>query len=434
MSETDLNNKLDIELKSDEIQEMLTKTPHWILKWGNMLILFLILILLTIAWLIKYPDIITADALVTTSIPTLREYAQVSGIIDTILVEDDKLVLPNEKLAVLENSANYEDVYLLKSIIDTINSNNVVSFPIDNLKDLNLGEIDSNFGLFANSYSLYVLNLQLNPYGVKGLTNKGSISQLERRLISLKNQREIQTTELDIVTTDFKRNQELFNNGVIAQQEFENKEITLLNAQRAIENIEISISQIEEAISNTKYNSKEIFIDRARDEMMLYSNVLQSLSQLKKSINEWELKYIIKSRISGYVNSLDFWTQSQSISQGDALFSIIPVENSHYIAQLKTLALNLGKINLKQKVNIKLDNFQEAEYGFIIGSVEGISRVADKEGLYKVEVSLPDRLITTYNKEIRFKSEMNGFAEIITDDLRIIDRFFYQIKSLLIQN
>ena len=36
-----------------------------------------------------------------------------------------------------------------------------------------------------------------------------------------------------------------------------------------------------------------------------------------------------------------------------------------------------------------------------------------------------------YNKEIDFKQEMRGTAEIITEDLRLFERFFYQFKQLL---
>jgi len=40
-------------------------------------------------------------------------------------------------------------------------------------------------------------------------------------------------------------------------------------------------------------------------------------------------------------------------------------------------------------------------------------------------------LVTSYNKEIPFKQEMRGTAEIITEDLRLIERFFYQFKELV---
>ena len=43
-------------------------------------------------------------------------------------------------------------------------------------------------------------------------------------------------------------------------------------------------------------------------------------------------------------------------------------------------------------------------------------------------------MITSYNKDIEFKQEMRGAAEIITEDLRLIERFFYQFREVLNRN
>lgn len=46
---------------------------------------------------------------------------------------------------------------------------------------------------------------------------------------------------------------------------------------------------------------------------------------------------------------------------------------------------------------------------------------------------LSKKLTTTYNKEIDFRQEMKGTANIITEDLRLIERFFYKLKDVLSQ-
>jgi len=63
-----------------------------------------------------------------------------------------------------------------------------------------------------------------------------------------------------------------------------------------------------------------------------------------------------------------------------------------------------------------------------------------KQNLFKIEYTpeayyknLPKTLITSYNKEIEFKQEMQGVAEIITEDLRLIERVFYQFKKIFKQ-
>ncbi len=64
------------------------------------------------------------------------------------------------------------------------------------------------------------------------------------------------------------------------------------------------------------------------------------------------------------------------------------------------------------------------------GTIRSISMVPDTNGNYLIDVELPKKLMTTYNKEIAFKQEMSGSAEIITEDLRLIERFFYQLKNI----
>ena len=50
---------------------------------------------------------------------------------------------------------------------------------------------------------------------------------------------------------------------------------------------------------------------------------------------------------------------------------------------------------------------------------------------YIVEVTLPQDMKTNYNIPLKFSQEMKGSAEIITEDLRLIQRFFNPIKSLM---
>lgn len=44
---------------------------------------------------------------------------------------------------------------------------------------------------------------------------------------------------------------------------------------------------------------------------------------------------------------------------------------------------------------------------------------------------IPKDLKTTYNKQLPFDKELKGNADIVTQDLRLIERFFYQIRKLL---
>jgi HlyD family secretion protein len=70
------------------------------------------------------------------------------------------------------------------------------------------------------------------------------------------------------------------------------------------------------------------------------------------------------------------------------------------------------------------------EYGMVKGTVGSVSLVPSDDN-YTVEIDLPQDLKSNYNILLPFSQEMKGDVEIITEDLRLIQRFFNPVKSLL---
>lgn len=423
--------KDDIELRSEEVKDILTKVPHWMIRWGSILFLILFLLVIVLTWFIKYPDIITAEAILTTEIQPQKEYARVSGTIDTIYVKDNQLVNKNSLLAILENTANYKDVYYLKSILDTlVLDKNQISFPFDKLPLLFLGDIESDFSQFENNYFQYLINKELDPLSNEAIANKISKVELDKRLNSLVAQLNLTKSELAFKKKDLKRNKSLFEKGVISSVEFENKELEYLISQKSNQTLSITISQLRESIGNAANITKATEFNIVREEIRLLKNVLQAYNQLKKAIKEWEITYVLKSNIEGKVSYLNFWNSNQTVNSGDLVFTIIPTTDSPYIAKLRTPSTNSGKIQLGQKVNLSLYDYPEYEFGVIRGTVSKISETSNLEGTYVVDVSIPKDLISSYGKPIVFKQEMKGEADIITEDLSLLGRLFYTFRTI----
>ena len=84
----------------------------------------------------------------------------------------------------------------------------------------------------------------------------------------------------------------------------------------------------------------------------MLKKVIQSFNQLKKSIKNWEIKYVLSSKINGKISYLNYWNKNQTVNQGDLVFTIIPSENSAFIAKLKTPAQNIGKVKIGQQYQI----------------------------------------------------------------------------------
>jgi len=247
----------------------------------------------------------------------------------------------------------------------------------------------------------------------------------------LKSQKSLSLKELDFRRKDLKREKGLFNKGVISAKYYEQRQIDMLQAEKSYKSLESSISQTRELINNSQKDLKSTSIEKTLNDSRLLKKTIQSYYQLKKAIKDWEKQFVLKSSIEGNVSFLSFWSENQTAKTGNLVFTIIPANNSSYIGKIHAPAANSGKIKIGQRVQIKLASYPSDEFGEINGSVKAIYIIPDENGNYLMDVGLPDKLITTYDKIIEFKHEMKGTAEIVTEDLRLIERFFYQLKNIL---
>jgi len=90
-----------------------------------------------------------------------------------------------------------------------------------------------------------------------------------------------------------------------------------------------------------------------------------------------------------------------------------------------------GKVKVGQRANVRINNFPDQEFGYLEGVVERISVTANPDGMYEVEIHFPKGLVTNYGIQLPIDRQMQGSAEIITEDIRLIVRFFNPIKKIL---
>lgn len=421
----------EIELRSEEVQEILERMPHWTIRWGNMVVLSVLLLLLLMAWIIRYPDIVSTEITITTQIPPEKLIARTSGKIQKILVRNGMQVSENTPLAVIESSASYSDVFLLKAAVEKVKlAGGPFYFPFEDLPQLTLGEIEDSFIIFEKDYINYELNKDLQPYQADEYAHKVEALELEERLALLIEQKEISKKEQELKKNELDRYMRLHQKGVISTQEWETKNLDYLQSDKSFKDVNASISQIKSAINDLLRNKRTTKINENRDDISLYRNAMQSLNKLKKAIADWELEYVLRSSISGEVSFLQIWNENQTIASGDNVFAIIPRSQDDYVGKVKAKAQNSGKIKLGQEVNIRLSNFPDREFGVVKGKVSSISLTPDMEGNLLIDISLPNKLETTYQKKIIFQQEMTGNADIITEDLRLVERLLYQFRDI----
>ncbi|SIT96146.1 HlyD family secretion protein [Epilithonimonas bovis DSM 19482] len=421
----------NIELRSESVQDILTQPPHWMIRWGNTVIFIILLLILVMSYIIKYPEFVPASVIITSENPPEKLEARTNSKIEKILIKDHQKVKAGQVMMVLQSTANYHDILELKDIVDSLSTNQLQSFPLQKVSTFKLGEIQSDYNSFAKAFQDERLFTRLQPYAPENLAANQSLSEYRGRIANLQQQRSIEVAKYELTKKNFQRSQELFNQGVIAAVELENEKIKFLQAEQNLKNINISLSQMQEAISGLNKTKSGASINTEKDKINYSSQTLQLYEQLRKSLRQWEQSYLFISSTNGVVSFQQFWGENQFVKQGDVVMSILPENTESLIGRMQIPSANSGKVQTGQKVLIKLDNYRFQEYGIIEGKVQNISLTPDENGNYYVDVILPKGLKTSYNKTLPFDKELKGNGEIVTEDLRLIERFFFQIRKLL---
>ena len=160
----------EIELRSEEVQEVMSLIPAWILRRGITMLFIIVLLLLIGSWFFKYPDVIRAEITVTSLEPPANIITRSAGKIDTIYVTNNQRVVSNSPLAVIQNPANSNDMLLLVQMMrewDTFGYSERNVQKILTGKPMALGTIQSVFASFLTSLNDYQNYKTLNYYPQK---------------------------------------------------------------------------------------------------------------------------------------------------------------------------------------------------------------------------------------------------------------------------
>ncbi|MDL2303346.1 HlyD family secretion protein [Dysgonomonas sp. OttesenSCG-928-D17] len=432
-----IDEKIDIdkqiELRSEEFQEIMGSIPSWILRRGITIIALIVLIVLIGSAIFKYPDIITTSMTLTGSMPATALVSRTSGKIQELSIIDMQEVEQGDFLAVIENSANTKDIQILKQYIEQLNQNidTIISLPS---KDLKLGPIQSLYSSFYITLFDYHEFKRLQYYPKKIDFMKEKINQYQDYYKNMIVQKNISKEQLYLKKNQYQRDSLLYKRGVISSEDLEislnqylQGSLSLENIHSSIQNTEIQVTQMQENLLDTEFQYQD-------KKNQLETQIKTYISQLLSEIQAWELNYALITPIDGQVTFTNYWVKNQNITAGEIVFTVIPHDNNEIIGKAQMPLARSGKVKVGQKVNIRFTSFPDNEYGIIKGKVKSISMVPtkDAEGInyYTVEIELPDGLRTTYNRELPYLPEIQAQADIVTDDISLLGRFFMPLRKI----
>jgi len=434
--DNDSNIERQKRLHSEDIQDIVTTMP---IKLSYLLGIFVIIVLIILAalgYFVKYPEIISGKAVITTENAAVKVMMPSTGILKLKTKQGDR-INKNGILGFLENSSLGENVIQLKQIVEKIHLTEALSNKA--MKDillpdnLSLGELEPYYNNFKNTFSSYMLFIDNNAYMQQINATLKLINGYKLILGQKENLQAINQKNLNIVHNAFKRDSLLFNKAVISRAEYESSQGMLLKSVESHERITAEILDAQVQISTLEKNLGQLKIEYQDKDNNIRNELVSSYNELIGQLYVWEKKYVLRSPVNGTVEFLDFIKNDQFLQTGSPVFNILPLSKP-VRAETYVSSNGAGKIKKGQQVLVKLEDYPYDEYGFIEGEVEKVSQSTtslSEEGNMTLVTVLFKNFKTNYGSTLQFKAGMEGTAEIITEDKRLIERVFERLNRVL---
>ena len=424
-------DKPDI-LYSEPVQEIMGNPPAWIIRWGSLVMFLIFIVFIAFSWIIRYPDVIPAPIVITTENPPITLVAKVSGRIMRFNVNDNDSVAKGEILAIMETTASMIEIDTLKKTIEYINTPedaDIKTLPVLS----NLGELQASYALFMKLLSDYTSFLNANYYGNKVASLKTESQAIEEYLRRLKIKENLFGDNINIELRNFRRDSLLFVNRVIPEIEFEKSKQSLIRLSIELQQARLDYAERSIELEKKRQEMQEYAIRGEEEKNKLSAAVAEALLNLKADIGIWENTYILLSPFDGVVSFTRYWIENQVVVKDEPVLYIVPYSTGDYVGRITLNMQRSGKVKTGQTVNVKLSGYPYLEYGMLRGVISAKSvTTADEESF--IEVYLPNGMTTLYGKNLEFNQNMSGIAEIVTEDLRLLQRIIYPLKSLLTMN
>lgn len=421
----------DIELRSEEVQEVMGEIPGRIVRWGVTVLFGVVVIILIGSCFFRYPDVITTEMTLTGRYPSAVIVSRSSGKVSRLYVSDGEGVGAGKPLAVIENPAVTEDVLYLKGVLARWgNEPDSLMGGLAAERELALGDVQGVYASFLRSVNEYRNYVTLDYYPRRIGAVRDQIGQYRQYYQNLERQQQVIESQYAIASQQYARDSLLFTREVIAPSEYETARSSFLQSRHTLEGAAASLSNLSIQIASLEANLLDLELQQAEKESQLRQDLQATAGQLSNAISSWELSYCLTSPIDGKVTFTKYWNDRQYIPAGENIFTVVPDEGEELVGKALLPVQRSGKVKTGQRVIVRFLNYPDQEFGIVNGVVSSISLVPSDSN-YMVEVGFPQGLTTNYGRTLPLSHEMQATAEIVTEDLRLIERFFMPLKKVL---
>lgn len=419
-------------LYSEPVREIMGKPPRRILRWGTTILFLVFILFILFSWLIKYPDIIPAPMVITTTNPPVTLVTKITGHIKFLYVKEREKVKAGQLIALMETTASVNEIELLKKTIDTVRAPEIISYSMLPLFS-DLGELQSYYGTFLKNLSDLNNYVGNDSYGSKIASLNNEIIGIQEFIARLITKEKLYSENQRLEAKNYDRDSLLRAGNVIPESELERAHQSLLKVNIDLQQAKLDHSAKSIELSEKRQLLNDYRISRIEDKQKLVSMLRESFLNLKAQISLWESTYLLITPVDGIVSFTKFWSANQSVVKDEPVVSIVPIETGSFLGRIDLKMERSGKVKTGELVNIKLSGYPYLEYGMVRGVVRSKSLVPSSD-TYIIEIELPNGLTTLYGITLDFNQNMQGTAEIITKNIRLLQKIVNPFRYMATKN
>jgi multidrug efflux pump subunit AcrA (membrane-fusion protein) len=417
---------------SDPVREIMGNPPGRIIRWGTVVMFSVFILLILFAWLIRYPDTIPAPVEITTANPPVTLSTKITGNIKLLNVREKEKVTAGQLLAVMETAASMDEIENLKRTIDTVRRPELLD-PQRLPAFSSLGELQEVYGLFLKNLSELKNYIENDFYGYKIKSLSDEIKGIREYINRLSVKEKLFTENQKLEVKKFRRDSLLFVDRVIPESELERSHQSLIRLNIELQQVRLDHSEKSIELAEKLQLLQDYNITRTVEQQKLTATLNQSFMNLNAQIKIWDNTYLLISPVEGIVSFTQFWNANQSVVKDEPVITVIPLETGSFLGRINLKMQRSGKVKPGQKVNIKLSGYPYLEYGMVRGVIKSKSLVPSRDA-YIIEIDLPEGLTTLYGKKLDFTQNMQGTAEIITEDVRLLQKIINPFRYMISRN
>ncbi len=409
---------------SDELEYAIGKTPRLAQSVGLYIIVHLLALLLAISYLYKYPDKLIGEFVLTSRNIPYMLYSSKEGRLHKLFFDDGDSIQAGEVIGVIENSTSFKEYIKLKKILfEKVSCED--SLEIGNLGVLNSYYVDYKRAIEENN-NFFKFNLYSNK--LKILDEK--IVKYNELILEGKRQKLLQEDMLQIKKNKYSIDSSLFESMVIAKLEKDESLFNLISTEMRLSEKIYNVSNLEIELQEElerKIILRENYLEQGRQ---LEANLKKNYELLSGAVKRWEKEFLLISEIDGVLSFSKIWTENQSISKGDLVFTVLPLQNTEIIGKITIPIKKSRKLNNGSMVILKFSNYPYREFGVVQSNIESLSVIDNNTMIATIRIS-SSSIETNQGEFIPFKQNLNGTAEIIIHKERLLFRLLSPIKYLL---